>query len=55
MKKEYWSPTLNMVAMLLLIASRLISDSGYDWLAIVATVIFLLSTVQLINVIRKLK
>jgi hypothetical protein len=55
MKKEYWSPVLNMIAMLLLIGSRLISDSGYDWLAIAATVIFLLSAGQLFNFIRKFK
>ncbi len=53
MKKQYISPILNMAAMILLIMSRLITDKGFDWLAIIALVIFLLSTGSLISIIKK--
>lgn len=44
-----------MAAMLLLIASRLVSDNGFDWLAIIATVLFFILLITLIYEIRKPK
>jgi hypothetical protein len=53
MKKEYFSPILNMIAMLFIILSRLISDNNFDWLALVALIIFLLSAGSLVSLIKK--
>ncbi|GAA3777467.1 hypothetical protein GCM10022271_07090 [Corallibacter vietnamensis] len=55
MNKAYLSPILNMVAMLLLIVSRLISEKKFDWLAIAGCVIFLLSGISLFRLIKKSK
>jgi hypothetical protein len=54
-KKEYLSPILNMVAMILIILSRLVSGEGFDWLAIIAIIIFLLSAGSLISLLKKSK
>ena len=53
MKKEYWSPVLNMIAMILIIISRLLDDNNFDWLTIGALIVFVLSTVNLISLIKK--
>lgn len=55
MKKAFWGPILNMLAMLLLICSRLVSTGSFDWFAIAGTVIFLVSAGQLIYLIKTLK
>jgi hypothetical protein len=53
MKKEYLSPILNMLAMALIIISKLSSNKGLDWVAIGASLVFVLSTVHLISLLKK--
>ncbi|MCB0466034.1 MAG: hypothetical protein KDC78_10255 [Aequorivita sp.] len=55
MKKEYLSPLLNMVAMLLLVTSRWLSEKRLNWLAIIALIIFSLSAFSLYKAVRKSK
>lgn len=49
LKKQLWSPILNIIAMGLIIASRIVSDSGWDWLTIVALILILVSIVQIVK------
>ena len=43
MKKQYISPLLTIVAMILLLISRLISESSFDWLGVLAIIVILAS------------
>jgi len=50
-KSPYFNPILNFLAMLLLVLSR----SSFDWLAIAATVIALLSVGSIVAIYRNSK
>ena len=55
MKKQYLPSIFSIVAMILLIFSRLVSDKGLDWLAMVAAVIMLLGFLGVYIEYRKTK
>jgi uncharacterized membrane protein len=54
MKKQFLSPLLIIAAMILLIFSRIVSENGFDWLAVVASIILTLSVGIIIYEIIKL-
>jgi hypothetical protein len=55
MKKQYLASIFSIAAMILLIISRLVSDKGYDWLAIAATLIMILGFLVIYLEYRKAK
>jgi uncharacterized membrane protein YhaH (DUF805 family) len=55
MKKELISPLLTILAMILLIMSRIIDAQKMDWLAYVALVIIIASIIYIIKPIKSSK
>ena len=55
MKKTFLNNSLNILAMLLVIASSLVSDRGYDIIAILASIILILSIISIIKEYKNFK
>ena len=55
MKKQFISPSLIILVAVLIVASRLLSDDGFDWLTIIALILLFISIGDLFNVFRRSK
>lgn len=55
MNKPYINNSLNIMAMILVIASSLVSDRGFDIFAILASLILILSIISIIKELKKSK
>jgi hypothetical protein len=53
MKKEIISPALTILAMLLLIISRVISDKTLDWLTYMTIILIIVGVVNIVSIYRK--